>query len=351
MLSLSATEFTVEEITPQGIVLEKNKQFKLGEARFQEWQRDYFTHFVLQKKDWTTHAALEEMARKMGVKPSRFDFAGTKDRNATTTQLCSAFAIAPERLVGVSIKDIQINGAWKAGKKVRLGELEGNRFTMLLNAMNCGVAPSAAAMNEKTLENNFFFPNYYGEQRFGSLRHNSHLVGELLAKGDAKGAVMNFLCFVDEGEQSESKEARKRLAEEKDFAAALEYFPDRLTHEKKMLEWLAKNSSDYAGAYRTMHRSMQLLFVHAHQSFLFNKQLAKMEEKKEKLEEIVLEPLQLQSFPELSSAGTARKAFVEMKEFSCEQKEEGVEVRFVLPAGSYATVAAEWLLGMLKPFC
>jgi len=351
-LSLSPETFLVEEMLPDSTVLEKGKQYNFGEERCQQWQRDYFSHFVLQKENWTTHAALEEMARKLGVKPSRFDFAGSKDRNATTTQLCSGFAIAPERLMGLQIKDVSINGCWKAKKKVKLGQLAGNRFTMLLEKNNCGVVPDVEAMKEKALQNSFLFPNYFGEQRFGSMRHNSHLVGELLAKGDVQGAVMNFLCFVGEREQKESTEARKKLSAEKDFGAALGYFPQSLSPERKMLAWLAAHENDYAGAYRTMHRAMQLLFVHAYQSFAFNKTLFEMGENAEKNgEEIFLEKLEVASFPELSSEGTTRKTFAKMESFSCDQEGEGVVLRFSLQAGSYATVAAEWLLGTLQPFC
>ncbi|MEK6924077.1 MAG: tRNA pseudouridine(13) synthase TruD [Candidatus Micrarchaeota archaeon] len=400
-LNLKPEEFTVEEITANGTILEKDKPVNFGLPPHQALERDYFTHFALQKRLWNTRDALAAIARKLGVKPSRFDSAGTKDRNAVTTQLCSAFAIPPERILGVQLPDVAVLGAWKATEKVKLGALGGNKFSMALTAENCSVTPDAQAINRKAAENNFQFPNYYGSQRFGSLRENTHLAGKLLVENNAEGAVMNYLSFTSPKEREESTAARQKLATEKNFTAALGYFPRHLKPERAMLEKLARNPGDWAGALRTLPRQMQLMLVHAHQSQLFNKTLKAREEagllfsretypaccgenalgfpdeehpaeagefllasvfgsesKPSQWEErfieregLQLSAFNLKSFPELSSKGTLRAACAPLKGFSCEEADGGVTLRFALPPGSYATVAAEWLLETLKPVC
>jgi len=52
----------------------------------------------------------------------------------------------------------------------------------------------------------------------------------------------------------------------------------------------------------------------------------------------------IKSMPELSCKGTMRPAFVEIKKFSASLVETGVEVKFELSSGSYATVAIEFLI-------
>ncbi len=387
--SFSPDEFIVEEIAQNGRVLEVGKTFSLSDfqesclngktgQQLQEMAQlhrgNWFSWFVLEKREWNTVQALGALAARLGVSKKRFDFAGNKDRQAVTVQLCSAFAIEPARLLGLKVKDLKINGAWLASKKVRLGDLKGNRFTIMPTEQNCGKKVDAAAVLEKARSSDFLFPNFFGSQRFGSLRQNTAAVGELLLKGDFEGAVMNYLCFTSAGEDVESEresgavEARKRLESERDFGKALEYFPGHLKFERELLFHLQKNPADFVGALRNFPRSTLLLFVHAFQSSLFNELLARkiaegiapsegvagklfgvdsvldVEEKNLLARRgLSVESFRLNGFPELSCKGGERRLFAKMGEFEVLQNEP-IVLRFELPAGSYATVALDFLL-------
>ncbi len=369
--SFKPEEFVVEEITKEGVVLEIGKNFNLGAEGNSLLDKNYFLHFVLEKREWNTEQALRTIANFLHVKPSRFNYAGTKDRNALTTQLCSVFALPPERLLEVNgkIKDLKINGAWKSGDKVRLGDLQGNRFTIILNEGNCGVKPDSIEILAKAKSSNFSFPNFFGLQRFGSLRKNTATVGQLLLKGDFQGAVWNYLAFSEGEKDGESVSARKRLSEEKDFTKAQEYFPRHLKYERILLEHLSKSPNDFVGALGKMPRHLVLMFVHALQSKLFNELLEeRMAEGNWNLEErgmligsdsvlgekekalLEKEGISQQSFsvkqmPFLSSKGSERGFFAEMDDFEVLEKSEGnVKAQFSLESGCYATVALSFLL-------
>ncbi len=272
----------MEEITSDGLVLENGAPINLGKPEDAQLERDYFSRFVLQKRNWNTMQALAEISRRLRVHPKRFDFAGTKDRNSISTQLCSAFAVPSERLLALNdVRDVRILGAWKSKRKVRLGELAGNRFTITLTKENCGTQPNAKKILAKAKKLGFRFPNYFGSQRFGSMRGNAALVGAALLKKDFEEAVNNYLCFVDEGEREDAaRAARARLARDKNYAAALDYFPCFLKYERILLEHLARAPRDYAGAFSRFPRHLQLLFVHALQSEIFNDELEAREKKK-----------------------------------------------------------------------
>jgi len=111
-LKADAPDFLVEEIGLDG------KAFGIGEKIEGTEEDGDFTHFVLEKKNWNTSQALKKIAEAAHTGHKRFSCAGTKDRLAISTQLCSAFKIAPEKLLALSIKDIKINGAWKSKKAV-----------------------------------------------------------------------------------------------------------------------------------------------------------------------------------------------------------------------------------------
>ncbi|NUN11876.1 tRNA pseudouridine(13) synthase TruD, partial [Candidatus Micrarchaeota archaeon] len=133
---IAPEEFIVEEITKDGLVLEIGEKYSFPS---EELERNYYCNFVMQKKNWNTIQAIQEIARRLGIKMSRFSFAGTKDRNAITTQLVSCFALEKERLLPLTdIRDVLINGVWISKNGVKLGDLNGNRFTITLTKENSG---------------------------------------------------------------------------------------------------------------------------------------------------------------------------------------------------------------------
>ena len=60
------------------------------------------------------------------------------------------------------------------------------------------------------------------------------------------------------------------MQRDRDFAAALRDFPWKLTFERMVIGYLARNPGDYAGAISVLPPNLQMMFVHAYQSYLFN---------------------------------------------------------------------------------
>ncbi|MBI5158770.1 tRNA pseudouridine(13) synthase TruD [Candidatus Micrarchaeota archaeon] len=354
-----------------------------------------FVHFVLQKTNWNTLQAIDAVARALHVTKKRFNYAGSKDRRAVTTQLVSAFKLDCARLASVKVKDIQINGCWKAQRKIDLGDLKGNRFKIAVRGVCENAEEKVKKINE---ELNGFFPNYFGEQRFGSMRSNTHLVGRAVVQGNFKEAVENYLTYSGEEEETVGAvEARKRLKLERDFGAALNYFPMHLKYERTLLAHLAQHSNDYVNAMRKLPRGLNLMFVHAYQSFLFNELLSErikemkrdgrkkveaeegervenkvdviesekqeysfvygkligsettnLSEREKKVlerEGVEVEAFKIPSFPEIGSKGSERLLLAQFENFESErvageQANNAGVVRlcFTLQAGCYATV-------------
>lgn len=363
-------DFKVEEISADGTIFQIGQEFaREGSGRF--------THFVLQKTDWSTSSAILEIAKRLRSGHKSFSYAGSKDKVAITTQLVSAYNIPREKVMSLRIKDIQINGAWYAEDKVQLGHLLGNRFT---------IRPEGADLNEDKIratcsELDGKFPNYFGEQRFGSTRRNTHLIGVEILKNNLEEACRIFLCGRGGESNDLAMEARQKLESSGDYSAALKDFPRHLRLERKMISHLAARPGDYAGALRAIPRTTQLLFIHAVQSMLFNRALSdrlregvELEDgeffcaekagfpdtasadaqgwicakligyssplnnrEKELLDEygISKEYFRVKHFPEIASKGTYRTLFAPLKDFNYA---DGI-FRFSLPSGSYATVA------------
>ncbi len=311
--------FIVQEIGPTGntyytdAVLEKSKTV------------ENFLHIVLQKKNWSTEDAVARVAEALGINHKRFSWSGTKDRRAITTQLVSVFGLNEkqiETMDKLELKDIAVLGYWGAKEKVKFGQHIGNRFKIILTDSD---PDSDQLIREIYTDLGGKFPNYFGPQRFGK-KNNNHIIGKRIIQGNFYEAVMLFLTETEENEKEEIASVKKELKDTKDFKKAIESFPRNMRHEIRMLEHLNKKPGDFVGALRAIHRSVSLRFIHAYQSYLFNRVLSdnleKIEERKQRGGERVEDSKSLNSigddknfdsycgtnsygFPDIEQAGTA----------------------------------------------
>ncbi|NYZ80078.1 tRNA pseudouridine(13) synthase TruD [Candidatus Micrarchaeota archaeon] len=343
-----AEDFIVEEIMPNGETIGVNDEFS-----FDEKSRGNELVCVLVKRNWDTHLAIREIANRLHGSPKRVGFAGMKDKAALTAQRISISGAKKEDVERILIKDIKLIPLYYSSERVKLGDLNGNSFTIKVYA--------------KKMKKAARVPNYFGEQRFGTTRPITHLVGREIIRENPERAVKIYLAKVFKGEKDETKEARKRLAKGYDFKKALDYFPRHLKFERTMIAHLAEYPGDYIGALRVLPKFLKLMFVHAYQSYLFNKYLDKVINKKKKYEDgplfgydtklttkeeqeilddegVSLSEFLVDCMPEMSSPGMKRALFIEPKDFKVlEHKKDYYMLRFSLPKGAYATTVIEHL--------
>lgn len=129
----------------------------------------------IKKREVNTHWVARLLADKFGVKEQDVSYAGQKDRHAVTTQWFSIYA--PKIDLDLEThpfpeEEIEILEQSRHSKKLRRGDLVGNRFKILLR----DVQPQGDASIEqvqKSVDENLQLiksqgvPNYFGLQRFG----------------------------------------------------------------------------------------------------------------------------------------------------------------------------------------
>ena len=123
----------------------------------------------------------------------------------------------------------------------------------------------------KALDEMGGIPNFFGHQRFGTIRPVTHLVGKAIVNGDFEKAAMHFLGEPSPREHPSSRKARKELQCKRNFKKAFENFPKQLRYELLMLRHLAEKPEDFIGAIKRLPLMLQSLFVQAYQSYLFNR--------------------------------------------------------------------------------
>lgn len=239
-----------------------------------------FTVARIRSRNWETNRLVRQLARRLRISRRKIRFAGTKDKRAITSQLFQ-FDCSPEMVNSLSMADVDILDVFQTNERLDIGNLFGNEFTVGVKDI---LMPINDAYNEsfetgsEILETGGF-PNFFGVQRFGVIRPVTHLVGKHITKGDFEQAVMTYVGNPIAGEHEEAFEARKTLQEDRDYAKALVNFPEKLSFEKAVLNFLVKNPDDFVGALGQLPGNLLMMFVHAYQSYLFNRMLSLRMEK------------------------------------------------------------------------
>jgi tRNA pseudouridine13 synthase len=167
---------------------------------------------------------------------------------------------------------VKVRTPYKARKALRFGDHWGNSFSIRIREMpidQSDAGEKATRISSAILEAGGV-PNFFGHQRFGTLRSNTHIVGRLLLSGDFESAVWEFLTSAYAGERQEAIDFRTGLGETRDVVAGLSLCPSRLTYERILLQHLSKNPRDFLGALRLLPRDLLSIFVRAYQSYIFN---------------------------------------------------------------------------------
>lgn len=226
-------------------------------------------------RNWETNRLVREMSRRLAVSRKRIRFAGTKDKRAITTQLFQ-FDVPEDRVRSLRLADVEILETWTTDRELEIGDLVGNRFRIVVHDLAVGEseALSVIAATAAQLEVLNGFPNFFGLQRFGSIRPITHVVGRHIVRGEFKEAVDAYVANPIEGEDPEAFEARTVLAESGDYAEALRTYPDVMGFEKALLNYLVRVPGDYVGALQEFPLNLLMMFVHGYQSYVFNRILS-----------------------------------------------------------------------------
>lgn len=226
-------------------------------------------------RNWETNRLVRLLSRSLGISREKVGFAGTKDKRAVTTQLMS-FECQLEMMDRIDLKDVELNSIYTARRGVQIGDLIGNSFVIRVKECDSPKDNIPDTLDSVTsmINETGGFPNYFGVQRFGVVRPVTHKVGEYIIRGDIEGAVRCYLSAHSPFEDEETIRARDELSKRNDWSDLLKDIPEKMSFEKIMVEHLASEPEDWAGAINRLPRNLQMMFVHAYQSYLFNMMLS-----------------------------------------------------------------------------
>ena len=242
-------------------------------------------------RGWETTHFARRLADALGASRERVSWAGTKDRNAVTTQLFTVRTAQPEDLPDLA--DAEVEPVGRLGRDLTFGDLAGNRFAIRVRDPDrpenaeAVTADLRVGNEERDGEDGdsatVGVPNYFGHQRFGSGRQVTHEVGLALLRDDPRGAVLAYCGAPADAEPEDTRAARAFVDEQAGttdprWGEAAERMPAPMGHERAMLSRLAERGvtdaspdEDWLWALSAVPSALQRLFVNAAQSLVFNR--------------------------------------------------------------------------------
>ncbi|CAD6439447.1 71a5dcd1-d474-4572-b7da-8fd8a36db73c [Sclerotinia trifoliorum] len=270
-----------------------------GKVGWQELGGEYL-HFTLYKENKDTMETVNLLSKLLRTKTKDFAYAGTKDRRAATAQRVSAFRHHVKSMADLNHKlryGVRV-GDFKYEKyPLRLGDLEGNVFTITLRDCHFGddtkMDDATKLQSAKKVVGDAIahlqtrgFLNYFGLQRFGTFAIGTHEIGKLILKGNFKGAVDALLTFSEDALAAAQSGKDGGSIGRDDMGRALaihkfretgknhcrDHLPPRFSAERAVIQHLssARKHDDYAGAILSISRHLRTMYVHSYQSFIWN---------------------------------------------------------------------------------
>lgn len=248
-------------------------------------EEDVYTAFTLQKENLETLEAISYLSSKLGVLPSDFSYTGIKDKKAITYQAMVVKKVSPKRLKelasAIEKKGIALSNVCSANQPLRLGQLQGNRFDIILRDLSLQSHDCSASLEKRVseaLENvkKNGFINYYGPQRFGQGQSiQTDQIGLALLNKELVKAVQLF--FTPEDADDPVNKAKKYFLQTEDPKGTLAMLPDFKVREKMLLRALNRygiNGEGCTRAWLSIPHSMRIFYIHAYCSKIWNEAAA-----------------------------------------------------------------------------
>lgn len=244
-LKQQPNDFIVEELSSVPVSSEKNEH----------------AVFLLEKQEIDTFDAVRRIAQRLRISLFEIGYAGLKDKHALARQYISI--PTKYNVQGLKMDSLVLTLAGYSRKKIKIGDLIGNRFTILVRdiqekeladiAQRAGTIPTSGA------------PNYFDSQRFGSVIDTTFIGKDIVLK-KYEHAVKQYLTSYQKSEPKKIKDEKRRILSQWHDLTKVRVFTKPFAVVIK--EYI--RTKDWCAAYRKIPAHLREMYVNAYQSFLWN---------------------------------------------------------------------------------
>jgi tRNA pseudouridine13 synthase len=231
--------------------------------------RGPFALYRLEKRGWSTPDALSAVRRRWKIEPRRLSYGGLKDRHAATVQYFTIFH-GPSR--NLRHHDVEVTYLGQVAHPYGSADIRANRFGIRLRQLEAAEIEGAERALAEVRINGV--PNYFDDQRFGSVALGGEFVARLMVLERFEEALRLGLTGPYEFDRAEQKREKALLRQHwGDWAALKESLPRG--HARSLVDYLLHYPADFRGALARLRPELRGLYLSAYQSYLWNRMLAR----------------------------------------------------------------------------
>jgi tRNA pseudouridine13 synthase len=227
-----------------------------------------FALYRLTKRGIGTPEAVEALLRRWNLPRRRVSCGGLKDRHAVTTQHLTIHR-GPRR--DLQQPNLKLKYLGQASRPFEPGDIAANQFTIVLRSLTPD-AVQAAEMAAAEVQCDGV-PNYFDDQRFGSVGPSGEFIGHAWVRGDYERTLWLALAeehpFDRSGEKTQKRLLREHWGRWPELKALLER-----SHRRSIVTYLCDRPGDFRGAWARVNVDLRRLYLSAFQSELWNRILA-----------------------------------------------------------------------------
>ena len=297
-----------------------------------------FLYLWIEKRDMGAEYFVRQVARRLDVPVGEVGTAGLKDRHAVTRQMVSVPVRAEARLAQLDGDGVKVLSVSRHGNKLRPGHLHGNRFRILIRDVDPGADERIPPILDRLRRQGM--PNFYGPQRFGRDGETILLGMSLLrqepppahlARVNLRSPFLRKLTLSAAQAGLFNHTLARRMADG---------FLQRVLPGDVMAKW------PFGGMFTAEDVTCEQVRFDARETVtagpMFGRKMFPAagevaEREATVLADAGLSAASFQGFGKLLS-GTRRHNLIYLNDLTDAREAEGVQLRFTLPAGSYATV-------------
>jgi tRNA pseudouridine13 synthase len=231
---------------------------------------------VVSRRGWETQQLVTELAKRLKVPRRCIGFAGLKDKQAHVRHFISLEGVDPAKIEGLRFDGVEVHPRGFIDEPLSSRLLIGNKFTITIRgpSMKPDEVHKVIEQVYEEVRRRGGFLNFYGYQRFGSVRPVTHLVGRLMVKRRFDEALSVYLGHIGSRESERARAARLAFLRGEKLSDVYRLFPRSFIYERMILKRLMRSPKGYLEAFKALPSGLRKLFINAYQGYLFNKVLS-----------------------------------------------------------------------------
>jgi tRNA pseudouridine13 synthase len=227
-----------------------------------------FALYRLTKSSLGTPEAIDAVLQRWKLPRQAAAFAGLKDRHALTSQAVTIYN-GPRR--SLKQQNLELEYVGQAPRAVHAGDILGNAFVVVLRdlvpAERDSIQSALAAAQRDGL------PNYFDNQRFGSVGESGEFIARPWCQGDYERALWLAIAEANVHDRPDERNQKQHLRERwGDWEACAAALPP--SYRREIAALLARQPGDFRRALTLVRQDLRSLWLAAWQSDLWNAMLA-----------------------------------------------------------------------------